>query len=268
MDSIKRLSALLLVCVLLSASLAGAASAGPGGAPVTVTDKTLTVSASACHAWSHSANYVHGRNFIRGVSGSNGFLCPVRFPEYGTHIVQGITMYAYDAHGAEEVCADATRTSPSTPGETGMGEVCSSGLSGENPRSFAMPSISPNSVPPENGMYFWVTMEGTSSLKLYGFRISYRVCHTLKTSVGPAGAGMISAEPAPNCTLNTYEPGTVATLEANAQPGWYFTQWGGDASGTVVTTTVTMDSLKSVTAFFMCEGCAPMGYLPLVLRSY
>lgn len=267
MDSIKRLSALLLVCVLLSASLAGAASAGPGGAPVTVTDKTLTVSASACHAWSHSANYVHGRNFIRAVTGPNGFLCPVRFPEYGTHIVQGITMYAYDAH-PEDVCADATRTSPSTKSETPMGDVCSSGSSGTNPRSFPMPSISPNSVAPENGMYFWVSMEGTRDLKLYGFRISYRVCHTLITSVGPAAAGTISAEPAPNCTQNTYEPGTVVTLEANAESGWDFTQWSGDASGTVITTTVTMDSLKSVGAHFMCDGCVPRGYLPLVLRSY
>ena len=90
-------------------------------------------------------------------------------------------MYAYDylsGSGLQyKICASPTRTDPSSGGEHEMGEICSTGSSSTKVRSFTISGtdISPNSVDPEHGMYFWVEMGSDSKLKLYGFRISYDV---------------------------------------------------------------------------------------------
>lgn len=47
-----------------------------------------------------------------------------------------------------------------------------------------------------------------------------------------------------------YVEGTVVTLTATPAAGYQFVGWSGDASGTSLTTTVTMDANKSVTATF------------------
>jgi len=48
----------------------------------------------------------------------------------------------------------------------------------------------------------------------------------------------------------TYTHGQAVTVTAVADTGYTFSAWSGDASGTVVSTTVTMDGDKSVTASF------------------
>ncbi|TMY87581.1 InlB B-repeat-containing protein, partial [Klebsiella pneumoniae] len=68
--------------------------------------------------------------------------------------------------------------------------------------------------------------------------------HALSTAV--EGEGAVSRSP----SAGTYVEGTVVELTAAPAPGWEFTQWGGDASGTSPTTSVTMDAPRSVTATF------------------
>ncbi|WP_299990705.1 InlB B-repeat-containing protein, partial [uncultured Pontibacter sp.] len=58
--------------------------------------------------------------------------------------------------------------------------------------------------------------------------------------------GTISAEP----SAATYEDGTVVTLTATPAEGYQFVSWSDDASGTELSTTVTMDSDKTVSATF------------------
>ncbi len=58
----------------------------------------------------------------------------------------------------------------------------------------------------------------------------------------------------PNRSL--YDSGTVVTLTAAPSPGYVFTGWGGDASGTATLVTVTMNSAKSVTANFTIKQFA------------
>jgi len=68
--------------------------------------------------------------------------------------------------------------------------------------------------------------------------------YTLVTSVKPSGAGSVSP------SGGQYEPGIQVTLTATPASGYVFDHWSGDASGTSLTTTVTMDSDKSVGAHF------------------
>ena len=60
----------------------------------------------------------------------------------------------------------------------------------------------------------------------------------------------------------TYLHGSVVTLTAVPEAGWYFGQWLGDASGTLTQTTVLMDANKVVTATFFNT---PQTYYTLTL---
>jgi hypothetical protein len=66
----------------------------------------------------------------------------------------------------------------------------------------------------------------------------------LTTSV--QGNGSISADP----EGPIYDPNTVVTLTATPDPGYAFLTWSGDASGMNPIVNLTMNSAKSVTAFF------------------
>jgi len=92
-------------------------------------------------------------------------------------------------------------------------------------------------------------------------------CRALTTNVSPSGTGTIIADPLPDCGSNEYSPETEVEITASNNPGWHFTSWSGDASGSNYTATVTLESDKSVTAHFMCDGCAPRASLPLVIKE-
>ena len=61
-----------------------------------------------------------------------------------------------------------------------------------------------------------------------------------------AGGGSVSASP----SQPSYVDGTVVTLTATAQPGWRFSNWSGDASGTDNPLQVTMTANKVIAASF------------------
>jgi hypothetical protein len=77
-------------------------------------------------------------------------------------------------------------------------------------------------------------------------------CYTLTTSVNLSGSGTLGTNPAPNCANDNtmYTLGTVVTLTANANSGYSFASWSGDASGTTNPTIVTMNANRSVIANF------------------
>lgn len=68
--------------------------------------------------------------------------------------------------------------------------------------------------------------------------------HTLSVSVSPSGVGSVSP------SSGEYAEGTQVTLTAVPTSGYTFDYWGGDASGSSPTTTISMDSNRSVTAHF------------------
>ena len=68
--------------------------------------------------------------------------------------------------------------------------------------------------------------------------------YTLSTSASPPGSGNVSP------SGGTFDSGTVVTLTASAEPGYKFGNWSGTGNDTVNPTTVTMNSDKTVTAYF------------------
>jgi len=68
--------------------------------------------------------------------------------------------------------------------------------------------------------------------------------YTLSVSVSPSEAGSVSP------SGGEYEEGTQVTLTAVPASGYTFDYWGGNASGSSTTITITMDSDKSVIAHF------------------
>src|SRR4030067_260049 len=65
-------------------------------------------------------------------------------------------------------------------------------------------------------------------------------------TVNVVGQGSVTLDP----VGGSYVSGTVVDLTALADAGWSFAGWSGDASGSELTTSVTMDGDKVVTATF------------------
>ncbi len=76
------------------------------------------------------------------------------------------------------------------------------------------------------------------------------VTYTLSTSANPSNGGSVSLSP----SGGTYNEGTVVTITASANSGYTFGSWSGDASGSSITTTITMNGNKSVTAQFNTDS--------------
>ena len=72
---------------------------------------------------------------------------------------------------------------------------------------------------------------------------------TFTLSVTVQGSGSVSLSP----PGGVYNQGTVVSLAATAQPGWLFTSWQGDLSGSANPATLTMDANKAITAVFTAQ---------------
>jgi len=73
--------------------------------------------------------------------------------------------------------------------------------------------------------------------------------YTLDITPDPFAGGTVDASPGPE-EPNWYAEDTVVTLTANANPGWTFSHWSGNLTGSTNPDNITMDSNKSVTATF------------------
>ncbi|UAY51507.1 InlB B-repeat-containing protein [Ferruginibacter albus] len=70
--------------------------------------------------------------------------------------------------------------------------------------------------------------------------------YNVTTTVAPSGGGTVAVTP----SATTYDSGTVITVKATPASGYSFTNWNGDASGTVTSVSVTVNSNKNITANF------------------
>jgi Leucine-rich repeat (LRR) protein len=85
-----------------------------------------------------------------------------------------------------------------------------------------------------------ITMNSNKSITAYFTTVQY----TLTTSVSPSGGGSVSP------SGGTYPSGSQLTLTATAASGYTFSHWAGDATGSQNPITITMNSNKSITAYF------------------
>jgi hypothetical protein len=82
--------------------------------------------------------------------------------------------------------------------------------------------------------------------------------YTLSVSVSPSGSGTVVDENGATVTTRTVNSGTSLLLTAKPNPGYEFSYWSGEASGTSTTVSVTVTKATSVTANFR-EVQAPAG---------
>lgn len=73
---------------------------------------------------------------------------------------------------------------------------------------------------------------------------------TLTLATTPEASGTVTASPLPGAD-GKYVYGTIVKLTAQAGTGYSFGAWNGDATGSTLTTYVTMDANKTVTAAFV-----------------
>jgi len=92
-------------------------------------------------------------------------------------------------------------------------------------------------------------MNSNKSVTAYFVYDPDQVYYTLTTSVSPSGSGYVSLSP----SGGTYTSGTSVTLTANPATDYKFDHWGGDATGTSTSVTITMDSHKNVIAYFVYD---------------
>ncbi|MEI6946993.1 CBM35 domain-containing protein [Paraflavisolibacter sp. H34] len=74
--------------------------------------------------------------------------------------------------------------------------------------------------------------------------------YTLTVNTTPTGGGNVSRNP----DKSSYSEGEVVTLTATPAAGYTFGSWGGAASGTSATTTVTLNANTTVSAAFTATG--------------
>jgi uncharacterized repeat protein (TIGR02543 family) len=79
-------------------------------------------------------------------------------------------------------------------------------------------------------------------------------CYELVVTI--VGSGTVTQNPLPGAG-DCYLSGTVVGLDPQAAPGWTFTGWSVDLSGSADPESITMDSNKAVTATFTCASATP-----------
>jgi len=99
---------------------------------------------------------------------------------------------------------------------------------------------------------YTITMNGNKSVTA-NFSTAPPSTYTLTVNVSPTGYGSVTKNP----DKSSYSSGETVQLTANANSGYIFNNWSGDASGSTNPYTITMNGNKSVTANFSQSGTGP-----------
>lgn len=103
-----------------------------------------------------------------------------------------------------------------------------------------------------------ITMNSSKTVTAYFIKLRYN----LSTSFSPSGSGNVSP------SHGIFDAGTQVTITAIPASGWRFDHWGGDASGSSNTVIVTMDSSKSVAAYFVVVDDKAMKELRVPIQGH
>ncbi|MCS7231217.1 MAG: InlB B-repeat-containing protein [Elusimicrobiota bacterium] len=105
-----------------------------------------------------------------------------------------------------------------------------------------------------------ITMDSNKNITASFTQQTSSPTYTLTVNISPAGAGTVNLNP----SGGVYVAGSQVTLTAQANPGYVFSSWGGDATGTSSSITIIMNSNKTVTANFTQTGGGGTTYTLLV----
>jgi hypothetical protein len=165
----------LLLGTLLLAAFVQVGLARPKAVPEGAIVNTIAVSAADCYPNSDDREFINTGAYIQGTAlpGFAYFICPVHFPDYGTHTVRSVTIYVYDNYVSDDVLVDVYRTNPSAASRVRMGTVESTGSSATKPRAFTIrgSAIRNRSVSPTRVMFLSVLLYHDT--RFYGARIKY-----------------------------------------------------------------------------------------------
>ena len=150
-------------------------------------------------------------------------------------------------HSIRAIFADNTFTLTYTAGLHGS-------ITGTTPQTVDRGADgTPVTATPELGYHFTGWSDGVATATRTDVNVTADLNLTASFAVnqvgltaGATGQGAVTIIP----DLPTYAYGSPVQLTAHAAPGWQFTNWGGDASGSDNPLTVTMNGDKNVTAFF------------------
>ncbi|MCF8084643.1 MAG: SUMF1/EgtB/PvdO family nonheme iron enzyme [Deltaproteobacteria bacterium] len=97
---------------------------------------------------------------------------------------------------------------------------------------------------------------GSLKIQMMSIRTQEGAGYNLTLTTTGQGSGQVSVSP----SGTTFQPGTVVTLTAEVDLGSVFSGWGGDCSGTELTTQITMNADKSVSAGFGAASTDPLAH--------
>jgi CSLREA domain-containing protein len=237
-----------------TAHFSGTAQAGSASAGFQVTAYVITPTASAGGSITPSTVQV-----VNG-GGSRDFnITPNMHYHTANVMIDGASIGAVSAYTFTNVTADHTiaaafaiDTFVITP-TAGAGGSITPGT----PQTVPYSGTQMFTITPDVGYHVvGVYVDGTSVsiASVYTFT-NVTANHTLSAmfaldaytlTVNTAGSGSVARVP----DQSTYLYGDVITLTATPNLGWYFGQWSGDASGSLLQTTLTMNANKVVTATF------------------
>ena len=109
--------------------------------------------------------------------------------------------------------------------------------------------------PPNPNSSIQIIMNGTKKVTANFIQNQY----TLTVNIAPPGTGSVTKNP----DKASYGYGEMVLLAATTNPGFTFTNWSGDASGSTNPVTLTMDGNKIVTANFTVTNGPDISVTPL-----
>jgi hypothetical protein len=183
MGKVRAFMAPVVLALLLSAVMVGMTGAVSTSSPSAASCTwTLTVAAAAFHPEDDGYNFYNSGWMLRSEDAVQRYFTAYVPLPYGREItLNDVEVIGKDNTSSYQLCVEALRFDPDTPGRHSLGSVCSGGsaASTTDPNTWTLPLASPATIGSEDAMYLWLMLDGNVYLELhlYGVKIAYQCCN-------------------------------------------------------------------------------------------